>query len=98
MPKVSIGMPGFIVTVLLAYFGLALFEPWGLSINSSDNPLVQTLINVTIAAVSYFIGTSQGSAKKDDIIANSPPAVLPPSTMTTTTTTATEAITPKEKE
>lgn len=96
MPKVSIGMPGFIVTVLLAYFGLALFEPWGLSINSSDNPLVQTLINVTIAAVSYFIGTSQGSQKKDDIIANSPPVAVPPSTVTTTVTPASDATTPKE--
>lgn len=98
MPKVSIGMPGFIVSVLLIYFGLALFgKPLGIVI-TSDNPLVQTLINLTIAAASYFIGTNQGSAKKDDIIANSPPVVLPPSTTTTTTTTATEATTPKEKE
>jgi predicted transcriptional regulator len=30
----------------------------------------QTLINITIAAVSYYIGTTQQSAKKDETIAS----------------------------
>lgn len=91
-PKIS--MPGFIVVVLLAYFGLALFgKPLGIVV-TTENSLVQTLINLTIAAASFFIGTTQGSAKKDDIIANSPPVVTPPSTTVTTTTSTSEEKTP----
>lgn len=66
LPKLKVSMPAFIVVVLLLYFGLALFgKRLGIEISGND-PLVQTLINLTIAAASYFIGTSQGSAKKDD--------------------------------
>lgn len=71
-------MPAFIVVVLLAYFGLALFgKAFGITVATND-PLVQTLINLSIAAVSFFIGTTQGSAKKDDVIANSVPIAPPP--------------------
>jgi hypothetical protein len=48
------------------------------------------LKNLTLMAASYFVGTTQGSAKKDEIIANSPPVVSPPSTTTTTTVTESE--------
>lgn len=87
--KFKIGMPGFIVTILLAYFGLAIFQPWGIKVDDGS-PLVQTLINLTIAAASYFIGTSQGSARKDDVIAGMPaqpvaPAPPPPADPGTTT-------------
>lgn len=75
-PKLTVSMPGFIVTILLAYFGVALFgKSLGIAVDDTS-PLAQTLINVTIAATSYFIGTSQGSAKKDEVIAGhaTPPA------------------------
>lgn len=68
-------MPAVIVIVLLAYFGIALFgKAVGIDVDSAS-PLVQTLINLTIAASSYFLGTTQGSAKKDDVIAGKSPPV-----------------------
>lgn len=74
----KVSMPAFIVVVLLGYFGLALFgKPLGITVVAND-PLVQTLINLTIAAASFFIGTTQGSAKKDDVIANSVPIAPTP--------------------
>lgn len=83
-------IPAFIVVVLLIYLGLALFgSAIGINIRS-DNPFAELLKNLTLMAASYFVGTTQGSAKKDEIIANSPPVVSPPSTTTTTTVTESE--------
>lgn len=80
----KITMPGFIVTVLLMYFGLALFgKSIGIEVQS-DSPLVQTLINLTIAGSAFFIGTTQGSARKDDVIASLPPAQTQPAEPGTT--------------
>lgn len=79
-PPKQITMPAFIVTVLLIYFGLALFgAPLGIVV-TSDSPMVQTLINLTLMAASFFIGTTQASARKDDVIASqvpNPPAPPP---------------------
>jgi len=99
LPTPKVTMPAFIVTVLLAYFGLALFgKRIGVEMDQS-NPLVQTLINLTIAAASFFIGTSQGSSKKDDIIAGLPPApaLVPPGTVITTTTPPADTGTPPKE-
>lgn len=69
-------MPAFVVSVLLTYFGLALFgkaiSP-ALAVNETS-PLLQTLINLTIAGCAFYLGTTQNSNKKDDIIAGLPPA------------------------
>lgn len=71
-------MPAFIVTVLLAYFGLALFgKPLGIVV-TSDSPMVQTLINLTLMAAGFFIGTTQSSQKKDDTIAAQVAGAPPP--------------------
>ncbi len=80
MPQLKFSMPGLIVLVLLLYFGLALF---GTSIGikvADESPLIQTLINLTIAGCAFYIGTTQGSAKKDDVIAGMSPT--PPTTTT----------------
>ena len=62
-------MPAFIATVLLAYFGFALFGPAFFPSLKVETNLIQTLINLVIAGVSYYIGTTQQSAKKDETIA-----------------------------
>lgn len=68
-PDLKGSMPAFIVSVLLLYFGLALFgAPLGVVV-TSDSPMVQTLINLTLMAASFFIGTTQASSKKDETIA-----------------------------
>jgi hypothetical protein len=66
--KPSQSMQAFIVVVLLAFYGAALFLPAFLPV-SLDEAMKQTLLNLVIAAVSYYIGTSAGSSKKDDTIA-----------------------------
>ncbi len=91
-------MPGLIAIVFLIYFGLALFGPSIFpGFKATDDSMSQTLINLTIAAVMYFIGTTQSSKAKDDTIAaqitGTPPA---PGTVTTTTTPATDGTTPKD--
>lgn len=64
-------MPAFIAIIFLAYFGVALFGPmfWP-NLKGIEANMAQTLINLTIAAVSYYIGTTQQSAKKDETIAS----------------------------
>ena len=70
-------MQALIVLVLLLYFGLAMF---GKSIWASfdvSEAFAQTLINLTIAAVMYYIGTTSSSQKKDDTIADQAKAAGP---------------------
>lgn len=96
LPTPKVTMPAFIVVVLLVYFGIALFgKRIGIDVDQS-NPLIQTLINLTIAAASFFIGTSQGSSKKDDIIAGLPPVppIVPPGTVIATVTPPADSGTP----
>ena len=60
-------MPSVITLILIAYFGVALFGPaFGLKVEPN---MGQTLMNLVIAVVSYFVGTTQQSAKKDETIA-----------------------------
>lgn len=91
LPDMKGVMPALIAVVFLLYFGLALFGPSIFpGFKATNDSMSQTLINLTIAAVMYYIGTTQGSSKKDDVIAAGmtpipPPAV--PGTVTTTITT-----------
>lgn len=62
-------MQAFIVIVLLALYATALLLPAFMPEVQFDEAMKQTLLNLVIAAVSYFIGTSATSAKKDDTIA-----------------------------
>ncbi len=62
-------MPAAIALLLLAYFGVALFGPAIWPSMKIEANLTQTLMNLVIAAVSYYIGTTQQSAKKDETIA-----------------------------
>ncbi len=63
-------MPAVIATVLLAYFGLALFGPVFWPALKIESNLAQTLINLVIGGVGYYMGTTQQSAKKDETIAS----------------------------
>jgi hypothetical protein len=62
-------MQGLVVCILLAFFGLALFLPALVPNIEFDPALVQTLLTLTVVGVSYYLGTSSQSAKKDDTIA-----------------------------
>ncbi len=62
-------MPAVIAMLLLAYFGVALFGPAIWPALKIEANMGQTLMNLVIAAVSYYIGTTQQSAKKDETIA-----------------------------
>ena len=64
-------MPAVIAIVLLGYFGLVLFLPMVIpNVAKPSEALTATLVNLTIAAIAYFIGTTQQSAKKDNTIAS----------------------------
>jgi len=99
LPTPKITMPGFIVVVLLLYLGLALFgSVIGINIKS-DNPFAELLKNVSLMALSYFVGTTQASKAKDDTIAaqiSAAPAPPAPGTVTTTTTPAADGTTQKD--
>jgi hypothetical protein len=66
--KPNTSMPAFIVVALLAIYAAAFFLPAFLPV-TFDEAMKQTLLNLVIAAVSYYIGTTQSSTKKDDTIA-----------------------------
>lgn len=72
-------MPAVIAVVFLTFFGLALFGPsiWP-GFKPPSEAMMQTLINLTIAAVMFYIGTTQASARKDETIAglSGPPTPL----------------------
>ncbi len=61
-------MQAFITVVLLLYFGLAMFGS-ALGLAPPSEPFAQTLIAVFMIAIGYYLGTSQSSAKKDEVIA-----------------------------
>lgn len=54
-------MQAFIVVVLLIFYGVALFLPAVKPDAELDEAMKQTLLNLVIAAVSYYIGTSAGA-------------------------------------
>lgn len=62
-------MPALIVCILLAFFGVALFLPALLPGVELDASLLQTLLTLTVVGVSFYLGTSSSSQKKDDTIA-----------------------------
>lgn len=69
MKPPAFSMPAFIVVVLLALYGGAFFLPAFVPGVTFDEAMKQTLLNLVIAAVSYYIGTTKSSSKKDETIA-----------------------------
>jgi len=72
MPKVPQAfMQGLIALLLIGNFTFMLVAP---SIFPSYKPpgdaLTQTLVNLVILAVGYYLGSSQGSARKDELNAS----------------------------
>lgn len=73
MPKLEVPkafMQGLIAFLLLANFTFMLIAPtiW----NQYKDPsaaMQQTLVNLVILAVGYYLGSSQGSARKDELSA-----------------------------
>lgn len=80
-------MAGIITLVLLSLFGFVLLAPIILSKPVEfDATLVQTLITLTVLAVSFYISSTNSSQSKDDTIvaqakaaaAAPPPGKFPP--------------------
>lgn len=72
MPKVPPAfMQGFIALLLIANFTFMLVAPSVLpGYKAPGDALTQTLVNLVILAVGYYLGSSQGSARKDELNAN----------------------------
>jgi glucose dehydrogenase len=59
-------MAGLISLVLLALFGIVLLAPIAWQGITFDPALVQTLLTLTVLAVSFYLGSSNSSQAKDD--------------------------------
>lgn len=62
-------MPAVIALGFMFLFAVVMLAPIVKSDIEFDESMKQTLLTLTVAAVMYYIGTSQGSAKKDETIA-----------------------------
>ena len=61
-------MQAVIAMLLLANFTFMLVAPSILTgYKPASEALVQTLVNLVLLAVGYYLGSSQGSARKDEI-------------------------------
>lgn len=69
MPKVPPAfMQGLIALLLIANFTFMLVAPSVLpGYKPPGDALTQTLVNLVILAVGYYLGSSSGSARKDEI-------------------------------
>jgi hypothetical protein len=62
-------MPAVIAAAFIAIFAVVMLTPMFKPDVEFDESMKQTLLTLTVAAVMFYIGTSQGSAKKDETIA-----------------------------
>lgn len=72
MPKIpNAFMQGLIALSLLANFTFMLVAPsiWQDHYKDPSAAMQQTLVNLVILAVGYYLGSSSGSARKDEISA-----------------------------
>lgn len=74
MPKLEIAIPkafmqGLIALLLIGNFTFMLIAPtiFPQSYKAPGDALTQTLVNLVILAVGYYLGSSQGSARKDEL-------------------------------
>ena len=71
-------MQGLITIVLLVYFGFAMFgKSFWPGFDVAD-AMAQTLINLVILGVGFYLGSSSNSQKKDDVIADQAKSAAPP--------------------
>jgi len=93
LPKITVPkafMQGLIALLLIANFTFMLVAPSVLpGYKPPGDALTQTLVNLVILAVGYYLGSSQGSARKDELnaqqqdkaitaLASTPPPDPPP--------------------
>jgi hypothetical protein len=71
LPKITVPkafMQGLIALLLIANFTFMLIAPSILpGYKPPGDALTQTLVNLVILAVGYYLGSSQGSARKDEL-------------------------------
>lgn len=74
LPKFTVPkafMQGLIALLLIANFTFMLVAPSLMpGYKAPGDALTQTLVNLVILAVGYYLGSSQGSARKDELNAN----------------------------
>lgn len=67
-------MPAIIVLWLMALFSAVLLIPIIRNNEKPSDVILQTLLMLLVAGVSFYIGTTQKSGEKDDTIAKQIPA------------------------
>ena len=67
-------MPALLAIMLVTMFGVALWALFGVEIPEGNKAVIYSMIGslgtLTITACAYYHGSSNGSAKKNDLIAN----------------------------
>lgn len=95
MPKVDHRiMPAVITIAFIVLFAIVMLLPAFRPNIEFDESMKQTLLTLTVAAVMYYIGTSQGSAKKDETIAAQSAANSATPVLTVSPTVTVEPIAP----